>query len=81
MYVFQVYLQTIAWALQKDPIKASPNHQPCEDGICGPASIINYRASGTYDWHPHYQNISVRRSVCGSIIWMQLHAPPEDRFI
>ena len=80
MYVWQVYSQTMVWELQKDPTQASPSHQPWEDILGGQASIANSRTNCTYDWHTHYQRIYLFRSVCDSLLQIQLHEPPADCF-
>ena len=78
MHLRQVYLQTMAWALQKDPTQVSPNHQPGAESLCRPYSIPNSKASGKYYWHPQYQKIWVCHSGCVSLLHIHLHTPSSD---
>ena len=57
MHVYQVYSQTMAWALQKDPTQAFSSRLPWADSLCGPAGITNSRASCKDDWPPRHQKI------------------------
>ena len=81
MHVRQFYSQTMTWTLQRDPTQALPNNLPWIDSLYGPASITKFRDGITDECHPHYQKISVCQSVCGSLLKIQLHASPSDRFI